>query len=296
MRRRVTQSDIGRRAAGLVFLSLSLAACESPPRRVLDLPPRPADALGGEALAEQLEGLDLQAREARIYDEIARGNVPSWMRGLRSVHMITELGGNDHELIFWVTPDYLSIGSNQDYLMVPLSPRTAQRVADLVGASLPTTRMVDAVWMAAERRLSPQRLAPQDSIESVRSVRYYERHTSLISAQRMLKGVPPDAFVAGHKKDVVLSPEVETIPGRVAVYGMHGPDGTPTQELSTVTEEGFVYYNHGVRLVDREIVVDGVTRDLADLLVDPDWTPLLSRGRALTRAGYPPDDEVDVED
>lgn len=297
MGRWVRQGDMGRKAAGLACLALLSAACDSPPPPALDLPARSVDAMGGQELAHELGGLDLGAREARIYREIAGGNVPTWMRELRPVRLREQLDGVEHDLTFWVTPDYLSIGSDEDYLLVPLSPRTAQRVADLVGGSLPTPRMVDAIWRAAERRLSPQRLAPRDSIESVRSVEYYDRHTSVILAQRMLKGTPAGAFVAGHKKDVVLSPELETNPGKVAVYGMHGPDGTPTQRLSTVAEEGFVYYNHGVRLVLRDVVVDGITRDLAELLVDPAWAPLLSRAGAMQRAGYPLREEaVDAQD
>jgi hypothetical protein len=252
--------------------------------------------MGGEELARALGSLDLEMREARIYREIADGNVPTWLRELRPVRLRAPLDGVEHELTFWVTPDYLSIGSDDDYLLVPLSPQTAQRVADRVGATLPTPRMVDATWLAAERRLSPQRLSPRDSIESVRSVEYYDRHTSVIVAQRMLKGTPPGAFVAGHKKDVVLSPEVEANPGKVAVYGMHRPDGTPRQRLSTVAEADFVYYNHGVRLVHRDVVVDGVIRDLAELLVDPEWAPLLSRAGALERAGYPLDEDPVAQD
>ena len=296
MRWWVTQDDIRRNAAWLACLAVLSAACDSPASRVLGLPPRATEALGGEDLAWELGELDLEARERRIYEEIAAGNVPTWMRDLRPVRIRAPLDGAEHELLFWVTPDYLSIGSDDDYLLVPLSPGTAQRVADLVGASLPTPRMVDAIWMAADRRLSPQRLAPRRSIESVRSVEYYARHTSVILAQRMLKGTPPGAFVAGHKKDVVLSPEIEANPGKVAVYGMHAPDGTPTQNLSTVAEEGFVYYNHGVRLVDREVVVDGVTRDLAELLLDPGLAPLVSRAGALARAGYPVAPEVVGQD
>lgn len=295
MRRSTSRGNVATRAAWLACILLPAAACEPPPPQVLELPPRSESALGGQELARALGSLDVEAREARIYREIAAGNVPTWLRELRPVRIRAALDGAEHEVLMWVTPDYLSIGADDDYLLVPLSPRTAQRVADLVGASLPTPRLVDAIWMAADRRLSPQRLAPSRSIESVRSVEYYARHTSVILAQRMLKGTPPDAFVAGHKKDVVLSPEIEANPGKVAVYGMHGPDGTPNQRLSTVAEEDFVYYNHGVRLVNREVFIDGVARDLADVLLDPELAPLVSRAGVLTRAGYAVDEDAALE-
>jgi hypothetical protein len=92
----------------------------------------------------------------------------------------------------------------------------------------------------------------------------------------MLKHVHPAAFVAGHKKDIVLSPGAQSDPSRVAVYGMHGTDGTPTQRLSETGRSEWVYYNHGVRLVDRRILIDGIEHDLIQVLQDPELAGLLS--------------------
>ncbi len=245
--------------------------------------------MDGAELAEQIRALPLREREARIVDEIVAGNVPGWMRELRPVRVRPTLDGRRHEVLFWVTSDYLSVGSDDDYLLVPLSPRTAQRLADRLNGSLPTPAMVDAAWAAADVRLAPQRIAPRDSIESVRTVEYFERHTSLILGQRMLKGVEPHEFVAGHKKDVVISPLLAASPGKVAVYGMHRPDGTPNQELSTVSEAEWVYYNHGVRLVHRRVLVDGVERDLHELLQDPVTAGLLSPAGPIATPRYPTD-------
>lgn len=230
--------------------------------------------------------MDLADREEQIYQEIASGNVPSWMREMRPIRMERSLNGINHQVTFWVTPDYLAVGSDEEYLLVPLSPRTAQRIADLLEASLPTPSMVDEVWRAADARLAPQRIPPQDSVQSVRTVKHYSRHTSVILGQRMLKHVRPGALVAGHKKDIVLVPEVLSDPGSVAVYGMHGTDGTPTQGLSTSGRSEWVYYNHGVRLVDRRIVIDGIERDLTQVLQDPDLAGLLSAAGPMGEPRY----------
>jgi hypothetical protein len=275
-------------AGNVVTLLAATSACEPPrPGPTLDLPPRPADAATGGELAHDLASLDVAAREERILQEVSNGNVPTWLLELRPVALTRELEGRSYEVVFWVTSDYLAVGSDEDYLLVPLSPQGAQRIADRLAASLPTPLMVDAVWVAADARLAPQRLAPQDSVGSVRTVEYFARHTSVIDGQRMLRRVARDALVAGHKKDVVLSPVLGANPGKVAVYGMHQTDGTPTQRLSTVAQASWVYYNHGVRLVHRRITVDGADLDIVSVLRDPRLARLLSDAGVIAEPRYP---------
>jgi len=275
------------RRASLFTLCLCMACGPSEPAPVLDLPPRPAGAPGGTEVARDVRALGLEAREDRIYAEIARGNVPTRIRQLVPIEMKGEISGREHQMTFWATPDYLAVGSDEDHLLIPLSPQMAQRVADLVGGSLPTPRMVDAVWAAAEARLAPQRIQPSDSIGSIRTVGYFERHNDLIGALRRLHHVPPDAFVAGHKKDIVISSTLATSPGKVAIYGWHRPDGIANQPLSTNAPDAWVAYMHGVRLVDRDILVDGVRDDLLEVLRDPELAPVLSHEGVIVPARYP---------
>jgi hypothetical protein len=251
---------------------------------VLDLPPRPREAPGGTEVARDIRTLDLEAREERVFSEISQGNVPRWLRLLERVEMTGEVDGREHRVTFWVTPDYLAIGSDRDFFLVPLSPRTAQRIADLVGGSLPTPRMVDAIWASAHHRLAPIRIGPN---EFMTTVRYFERHDRLVQAQRNLLRVPPGSFVAGHKLDVVLSATLSANPGQVALYGWHRPDGLPIQRLSTNRSDGWVAFSHGIRLVDRGILVDGDRMDLSDFLRDPGLALLLSDEGVIAAARYP---------
>lgn len=55
-------------------------------------------------------------------------------------------------------PDYLAIGSNDDFVRIPMDPKTAQKIADQTGTSLPTTKMVDDIYKQADTRLTPQPL------------------------------------------------------------------------------------------------------------------------------------------
>ncbi|MHC4234694.1 MAG: hypothetical protein ACYSUQ_06230 [Planctomycetota bacterium] len=263
---------------------LCLACGAPPPAPVLELPSRPSDAQGGSQVAREIRALDVDAREERIYAEVSKGNVPSWLRRMEPVEITGVVGGREHRVTFWVTPDYLAIGSDEDFLLIPLSGQTGQRIADLVGCSLPTRRMVDAIWASAQVRLIPIRIQPDDSM---RTVRYFERHNDLLRGQRHVYDVRPGAFVAGHKVDVVISPILAEKPGNVALYGWHALDGRPVQPLYTHREDGQVVFSHGIRLVDRSILVNGVGMELAQVLSDPELAGLLSDEGVIARASYP---------
>jgi hypothetical protein len=263
----------------LVFL----ACHEGDPAPVFDLPSRSPDALEGAEVAMEIRDLDLDSREERIYEEVSGGNLPTWLRHLERVEISGEIHGRQRRVEFWVAPDYLSIGSDTASFLIPLSPQMGQRIADLLGGSLPTARMVDAVWAAARTRLAPIRLGPN---EYITTVQYFARHNRLVRAQRQLIKVPPGEFVAGHKLDVVLSASLAENPGKVAFYGWHQPDGRPIQRLFTNRDDDWVAYNLGIRLVHRRVLVDGVERDLFEVLSDPGVAPLLSDEGVIEHARY----------
>ena len=157
---------------------------------------RPTDARDGSDVAREVRTLDLEAREERLYREIALGNVPELIRSLVRIELPREIDGLTRRATIWVAPDYLAIGSNEDYFLAPLSPQTAQRVADLTGTSLPTTRIVDAVWAAAEVRLGPDSIPPGPAMTTVP---IFENHNARVRARREVHDDLPGALVAGHK-------------------------------------------------------------------------------------------------
>jgi hypothetical protein len=239
----------------------------------LDIAARPADAPGGAEIARDIRALELEDREERIYAEVARGNVPTWLRPLQRVELTGEVDGHTRHVTFWVTPDYLAVGSDDDFFFVPLSPRTALRIARLTGGSLPTPRMVDTVWASARVRLVPIRLRPD---EFIWTMQYFERHDRLVQAQRSLLRTRPGTFVAGHKLDVVLAASPVEGAADVALYGWHHTDGTPIQPLYHVPVDTRPHFSMGLRIVHRDIVIDGATARLEDVLHDPGLARLLA--------------------
>jgi hypothetical protein len=243
------------------------------------LPDRPADAPSGAAVFATIADLSRDDREEVLAREILRGNLPESHRQWQTIRAeFTDPTGKPHTAEYRVAPDYLSVGSDADFVRVPLTPQTAQRIADAFGASLPTRKMVEDITRAATVRLEPQPMTKDREAASV-----FLQHHRLIEEQW---GDRPRGLVSGIKKDVVLTNRLGERAKRVAIYGWHHPDGRPIQDLTTVHYNGYVDYSHGVRLVQREVLVDGRPRDIRHVLIDPVLHPLLSDEGPLTHASY----------
>jgi peptidoglycan hydrolase-like protein with peptidoglycan-binding domain len=236
------------------------------------IPPRSSWMMTGSEFIDRTRGFSRAQREAAILQEIAQGDIPDFER--RFVDVTVIMSGPDfrpHWATYRVLPDYLAIGPDWDFVRMPMSPLTAQKIADVFGCSLPTRKMVNDVWRAAAIELAPIPMTPGPAMMSND---YFEEHNRRIEAQ--LAGAPRGALVAGHKKDVVISNRLFANPGRVAIYGWHWPNGRPIQPLSTVHENTYADYSHGIRLVEATAIVDGRTVAIADLLRDPVLSALVS--------------------
>jgi len=238
---------------------------------ISEIPPRPEDAITGTEFAEMTRGWKGRKRQEAALQELRRGNIPDFMRQLRPIQL-QHLGrqGDTIRAVVWVTPDYLAIGSNEDFLRMPLTRPSGVNIAQEFGCVIPTRKIVDAVAEQADFRFRPQPLPPG---KMMRSSEYYVRHNQMIEEQR--KGRPLGELVAGHKKDVVLTNRLLG-PERIAIYGWHRKDGKPIQGLSTVHEARYADYSHGVRLVYGKACVGDTLRSIYEVLQDPKTAPVLS--------------------
>ncbi|MEZ6189496.1 MAG: peptidoglycan-binding protein [Planctomycetota bacterium] len=248
--------------------------------RVLTLPARPAGAIGGGAFMTRAIGQSTSTREAALVSEVQRGNVPGFLRTLRPV----TFAGGGHRVTLYVSPDYVSVGSDQDFVRVPMTPGAAQRIADLTGCVLPTTRIVDAIYRQAQVKLTPLTQTPDATMTTPR---IFLEHDRRVRAQFASAGGQLGLLTAGHKKDVVNTARLVTRPTQVAIYGWHRPSGNPIQPLSLVHGRGYADYSHGVRLVHQSADVDGSPRRIADVLRDPALAPLISSEGVLRSARLP---------
>lgn len=255
-------AEAGARAAQAPRTSTS-AACEAD--AVAAIPPRAAAASPGSAVAQRAAQLSGVSRDALISGELLAGNIPQFLR--HPVPVSIAGGDRTHplELTLCVLPDYLAVGSDRDFIFVPLGLEAALAVAQRFGFELPTPHMVDAIYAAAPVKLAPLPLPPGDEM---RSTAYLVEHSQLIGEQRAALSAPLGELTAGDKKDLVLTSRLWTNPGRVAIYGWHRGVGAPIQPLSTVHGARYADYSHGVRLVSDTAYLNGVPRSLRELLAE----------------------------
>jgi hypothetical protein len=188
--------------------------------------------------------------------------------------LTAKISGISHSATIYVTADYLAVGSNSDYFRIPMTPLLAQRIADATSMSMPTRCMVNAIWTAAPQKLNPQPIAPSAQMVTVP---VFWDHQVLVEAQMNSTGATRGVLTAGQKKDIVISPRLydPATPKRVAIYGWHRKIGVPIQPLYLGHQETYADYSHGVRLVSRQVTVDGQEMDIADVLKNPALAPLL---------------------
>lgn len=245
----------------------------------LAIPERRADTVGGEEFARRWADASAEDREAAVLAELLNGNVPPFLRQPVSIHVdATTADGEQHELEARVLPDYLAIGSDDDFLRMPITPATAQLIADAYACVLPTRKLVDEIHRQAMQKISPQPLT-----ENRESLATFVEHHRLIEAER---SGPLGGLLSGIKKDVVVTNQLAARPGHVAIYGWHHADGTPIQPLTTIHVARYVDYSHGIRLVDRRVLVDGEPARFDEVLADAELHVLLSDEGPIAAASY----------
>ncbi len=133
-----------------------------------------APPLSGSAFLNSTSSLSVAQRETLILRELARGNTPSCFDTPTRVSLY---GG---KLVLSVSHDYIALGSDHDFVRMPLAAFTAQKLADMLDCSLPTTKMVDLIWREAALKLVPRPLPPSSAMTSNA---YFAKENALIQAQ-----------------------------------------------------------------------------------------------------------------
>jgi hypothetical protein len=277
------------RQSGFTFLAASMCAWPAyvvGDESVVQFPPRPAGGIGGAEFVEQLQPLDIDQREAAILREITNGNFPKFLRHLKFIPIrgqVRDPDGNVQREVtasLQVMPDYLAVGSDTDFVRLPMTPQTAQQIADRFGFILPTRKIVDAIDEDAELHLAPHPLT-----KGREAVTTFLEHHRIIEQQRA--GKPLGLLTIGIKKDIVLTPRIFERPRRLAIYGWRQLDGKPIQPLTIVHGNRYVDYSHGARLVLNSIEFEGRRIQITELLADSNRCGLVSDEGPMYSPSYP---------
>ena len=205
--------------------------------------------------------MNWKSRDSFSVKEILAGSLPGFLEKFVPIKIrITDSStGKEIKAVYYVMPDYLSIGNKSDWARVNITPMAAQKIADSFHCFLPTRKMVDDIYKAAKIKLEPVPMyAFRDSTPTM-----WHHHLIIEGQRKGRKGL-----IAGIKKDVVISEKIsrDPKPDRVAIYGWHKPDGKPIQPLYTGHINWWVDYSQAIRLVYRKIKVNGTWMDYTDVM------------------------------
>jgi hypothetical protein len=232
--------------------------------------PQRNSSLTGNAFYKQAFAMKWKERDSLAVKEILAGNIPDFLKKfVRIKTSVTDpITGKIIKAEYYVSPDYLSIGTGDDWARINITPLAAQKIADSLNCFLPTRKMVNEIFKAAKVKPEPVPMyAFRDSTPTM------WHHHLIIEGQR--KGRM--GLIAGIKKDVVISGKIyrDAKPDRVAIYGWHKRDGLPIQPLYTGHVYWWVDYSQGIRLVYRKIKVNNKWMDYTEVLKDPVLQKLL---------------------
>ena len=272
-----------------ILLILFILSCVSSNifTQTLDLPPRKENSLSGSEFAKKVQGLSLEQRDEKIINEIFSGNIPSFLRELVPINFTKTIENKTYNITIFVTSDYMAVGSKENYLYTPMSPNTAQSVADSLGFVLPTKKIVDYIYKQADIKFKPQPIPPSSEMTTVK---LFLQHMDSIKTQlpKFLQKRHKNQLIAGHKKDVIISNQIYDYKYKnVVIYGWHRSINNPIQPVYGKHSYDWVDYSHGIRLVKNNVKINNKYYKISNILSDSLLCQLLSDEGIIRNPKYP---------
>ena len=270
----------------IVLFPLLLISCSA----TTDMGNSLSNKLSGSEIISMLDNLEQSERENKIFDLILDKETPSFLEQLSEIKVIGTIWGISYELIYYVTPDYFSLGTDEDYFLIPMTPILAQKVANHYEAILPTKKIVDQIYERATIKFSPQPIPPTTEMITIK---VFAAHNDSIAQQRkaFFSNYDLSTLAGGHKKDVIISNSIYSklkpnVPNPVVIYGWHMLNGDPIQPVYNGHNNDYADYSHGIRLVKNKCKLDGKDTCLTDILKDPQLAVLISNEGVIMKAEY----------
>ena len=303
-----------------LFVRVPGAGQEPPPSmHSFGPPPRKDDAPGGKAFLAGLQdhhgAFTPEDREVAFLEQFKNGNVPDFCRKFCSIQLHD--AKNKHTATLEVMSDYLAIGSNEDFVRVPLSGLTMQKVADLWGCRIPTQPVADACYHQADKKVAGHNVDFQGPPGPGGSPKYGGMWQASNWAVQLMDDITQGRLVcdsktprppltqgrcdmnfglnhhgqctvpvphpltlhAGHRKEVIIHPDDLSV--HLAFYGFFTAQGKALQGAGECRHgPAFADCSHGNRMVAPTILVDGKTMDYQAVLADKELCGVITPGGA----------------
>lgn len=218
-------------------------------------------------------------REDQVLRLTKAGGVPSFLQQWVEVPVENSMG---RDVVIRTLPDYLALGTDEDYVYVSVNPVTAEAIGQWVGgALLPTRKLVRAIYSAAPQKVSAQPWGPPYDHSMRHTSRWYTQ-TAKVRKTMAALGHVQGTLTAGHAKDVVIGQRLlETKGERLGIFGWFKSNGEPIQGPG-VNWHSHVWwycdYSQYVRFVHPYVRVDGKELRYEDMLKDAELFALVHDG------------------
>lgn len=248
------------------------------------IPDRDPGAVTGSQFIQNNINLKGSQRENNTLNEFLHGNIPDFLRNFKQV---ISTNGND-SITYLSMPNYLAIGSNDDFCFMSMYPHTAQLIANQYDCTLPTVKMVNSIWHDSPNKLSPKPHGPpyDDSMSNTDRI---DDHNKVIQKQFFDLNLDYNNLTSGTKKDIVLTNKLypNNQGQHVAIYGWIQLNGQPIQGLNPTSHSQFYQdYSHNVRLIANDCLVNGNPMRMQDVFKHPIYSNLVSDEGILKFTNY----------
>lgn len=238
------------------------------------IPALPSVSIGGTEIGQSILSMapDLH-RDQWMVLQCSLGYLPGWMRDFKSI-TISEKGNT---LSYFVSPDVLCLGDENDFLRIVCGGNAAKRICDMFSCMLPTKKIADQIWAAADLKLTPH---PMLASASMVSSKVLIDHNAEIERERNGRDFN---IITGHKKDIVICSHLLQDRSRIAIYGWIYPDGRVIQgpmPNSTSHEVNYMDYSQSIRLISRKGILNGSMVDLYSVIKDSSYSYLINHENA----------------
>lgn len=215
----------------------------------------------------------LNAREAIVAAALEAGEVPDYLLALKEV-VVEE---NGHRLVYLVSPDYITLGTAEDAVRMPMLLKTARAWMKKNGYILPTRKMVEQIWGAAGAQAYFVGWGAPYDMKSMTGLDRYVQHSKKIDdrlgdALAAVRG--GDVIFAGGKKDLISSPRQRG--DNIVIYGGPLESGGVQQYLMADHGWFWIDYSQCFRMVATKATLDGVEVNLIDVMKDPVFAGMIS--------------------
>lgn len=219
-----------------------------------------------------------------VRDFALRGDVPDYIQTWCPV----PVGHRSHSGVFYCAPDFLSIGDDYDFVRVRINGVTAELIGAVVGAVLPTKRMVDLIYDASKQLEAQPWGPPYD--RSMMTTKRWRKQDKKIDDQASDAMYARGELWEGHAKNVVVGAGLSAKRGEtIGIYGWFDERGRAIQGPAVnwnSHEWTYTDYSQCIRLIHKDMLVDGVPMAVRDVLQDKELAPLISDEGTLAHCTY----------